>query len=147
MRILSAGVALLVALAVSGPVYALEFRSISDDLTVLYDAPSKDSAKRLILTRGYPVEVIIASGDWVRVRDDKGTFAWVETGKLAKNRMVMVIAANVEGRSAADKSAQVVFKVNKGVVLEFVGVTGGWAKVRHHSGAVAFIRLGDLWGV
>jgi SH3-like domain-containing protein len=81
MRRLSAFIALVVAALVataiaSGPVSALEFRSIADELSVLYDTPSKDSAKRLILTKDYPVEVIIASGDWVRVRDDKGTFAW-----------------------------------------------------------------------
>ena len=49
---------------------AIEFKSVSDEIAVLYDAPSKQSSKRLILTRGYPVEVIITSGNWVRVRDE-----------------------------------------------------------------------------
>lgn len=147
MRIFFALVALLAAAVVSGPLGALEFRSIADELTILYDAPSKDSTKRLILTKGYPVEVIIASGDWLRVRDDNGTFAWIEAGSLAVKRMVMVAAPGVEARDAPDKSARLVFRAQKGVILEFVGVSGGWAKVRHRSGTVAFIRLGDLWGV
>ena len=147
MRTFSALVALLAALVVSGPAGALDFRSIADDLTVLYDAPSKDSTKRLILTKGYPVEVIIASGSWARVRDDRGTFAWIEASRLAQARTVMVVAAGVEARRAPNESARTVFIVNKGVVLEFVEVSGGWAKVRHHTGTVAFIRLGDLWGV
>ena len=147
MRNFFALVALLAAVAVSGPVGALEFRSIADEITVLYDAPSKNSSKRLILTKGYPVEVIIASGDWVRVRDDNGTFAWVEAGRLAAKRMVMVAVPGVEARESPDKSARLVFMVEKGVVLEFVGVSGGWAKVRHRSGTVAYIRLADLWGV
>lgn len=147
MRNFFALVALLAAAVVSGPVGALEFRSIADEITVLYDAPSKDSTKRLILTKGYPVEVIIASGDWVRVRDDNGTFAWIEAGRLAAKRMVLVAVPGVEARDGPDKSARLVFKVEKGVILEFVRVSGGWAKVRHRSGIVAFIRLGDLWGV
>ena len=147
MRSFSAFVALLAAAVVSGPVGALEFRSIADELCVLYDSPSKDSAKRLILTKGYPVEVIIASGDWVRVRDGNGTFAWIEAGRLAAKRMVMVAVPGASARDAPDKSARPVFNVEKGVVLELVGISGGWAKVRHRSGTFAFIRLGDLWGV
>ncbi len=147
MRSFFALVALLAAAVASGPVGALEFRSIADELSVLYDSPSKDSTKRLILTKGYPVEVIIASGDWVRVRDANGTFAWIEVGRLAAKRMVMVAVPGAEARDAPEKSARPVFKVEKGVVLELVGVSGGWAKVRHRSGTLAFIRLGDLWGV
>ena len=147
MRNFFALVALLAAMVVPGPVGALEFRSIADEITVLYDAPSKDSSKRLILTKGYPVELIIASGDWVRVRDDNGTFAWIEAGRLAAKRMVMVAVPRVEAREGPDKSARLVFMVEKGVVLEFVGVSGGWAKVRHRSGTVAYIQLADLWGV
>jgi SH3-like domain-containing protein len=147
MRIFSAFVVLLAAAVVSGPADALEFRSIADELTILYDAPSKDSAKRLILTKGYPVEIIIASGDWVRIRDDNGTFAWIEAGRLADKRTVMVVAEGVEARDAPDRSARLVFKVEKGVVLDFVDVSGGWARVRHRTGTLAFIRLSDLWGV
>jgi SH3-like domain-containing protein len=147
LRNFSAYFALLVAAVVAGPAGALEFRSIADELGVLYDAPSKDSAKRLILTKGYPVEVIIASGDWVRVRDANGTFAWIEAGRLAAKRMVLVAVPGADARDAPDKTAPSVFKAEKGVILELVGVSGGWAKVRHRSGTVAFIRLGDLWGV
>jgi len=147
MRRFSAIIALVAAAVASGPVEALEFRSIADELGVLYDTPSKDSAKRLILTKGYPVEVIIASEGWLRVRDANGTFAWIEAGRLAAKRTVLVAVPAAVARDAPDWSARPVFKVEKGVVLELVGVSGGWAKVRHRSGTVAFIRLGDLWGV
>ena len=130
-----------------GVAQAIEFKSVADEIAVLYDAPSKQSSKRLILTRGYPVEVIIASGDWVRVRDEVGTFAWIETGGLNAKRTVMVSEAIAVGRASPGDSAPVVFKVEKGVVLDFVEVSGGWAKVRHRSGIVGFIRLRDLWGV
>lgn len=135
------------ALLLCGPAHAIEFKSVSDEIAVLYDAPSSDSTKRLILTRGYPVEVIITSGDWVRVRDEVGTFAWIELKRLDSKRTVMVSGAAAEARASAGSSAPVVFRAEKGVVLDFVEVSGGWAKVRHRSGLVGFIRLRDLWGV
>ena len=126
---------------------ALEYRSIAEEVALLYDAPSKEAAKRLILTRGYPVEIVIASGDWLRVRDNNGAFAWIEASRLDVKRTVMVIEQEVEARSAPKESAPIVFKAEKGVVLAFVGISGGWTKVRHRSGAFAFIRSGALWGV
>ncbi len=135
------------ALLFTAVAHAIEFKSVADEIAVLYDAPSKQSTKRLILTRGYPVEVIIASGDWVRVRDEVGTFAWIEEERLGATRTVMVSQAATDARDSPDESASVVFRAEKGVVLDFLEVSGGWAKVRHRSGIIGFIRLRDLWGV
>jgi len=127
--------------------HAIEFKSVADEIAVLYDAPSKQSSKRLILTRGYPVEVIITSGKWVRVRDEVGTFAWIEVERLGAKRTVIISQAATEARDSPGGSARVAFRAQKGVVLDFLEVSGGWAKVRHRSGIVGFIRLRDLWGV
>ena len=135
------------ALSFFAVAHAIEFKSVADEIAVLYDAPSKQSTKRLILTRGYPVEIIIDSGNWVRVRDEVGTFAWIEQERLGAKRTVMVSEAAAEARDSPEVSAPVVFRAEKGVVLDFLGVSGGWAKVRHRSGISGFIRLRDLWGV
>jgi SH3-like domain-containing protein len=139
---LGAGALFLCTLA-----HAIEFKSVADEIAVLYDAPSEHSTKRLILTRGYPVELIITSGKWVRVRDEVGTFAWIEVERLAAKRTVMVSEATTEARDSPGDSTPVIFRAEKGVVLDFLEVSGGWAKVRHRSGVVGFIRLRDLWGV
>ena len=99
--------------------HAIEFKSVADEIAVLYDAPSEQSTKRLILTRGY----------------------------LAAKRTVMVSEATTEARDSPGDSTPVIFRAEKGVVLDFLEVSGGWAKVRHRSGVVGFIRLRDLWGV
>ena len=134
-------------LAVSAMAYAIEFRSVADEIAVLRDAPSEDATKRTILTRGYPVEVIIESGDWVRVRDEVGGFGWIETKRLASKRTVMVSEAVAQAHESPSESSAVVFRAEKGVFLDFVGISGGWAKVRHRTGTVGYIRLRDLWGV
>jgi SH3-like domain-containing protein len=147
MRFFAAVIIVLGALSGSAIAYAIEFRSVADEITVLYDAPSVQSGKQLILTRGYPVEVIIATDGWVRVRDQTGTFGWIESARLDAKRTVMVSGAVAEAREAPDDAAAVVFRAEKGVFLEYLDVSGGWAKVRHRSGITAFIRLADLWGV
>ncbi|UCD68034.1 MAG: SH3 domain-containing protein [Betaproteobacteria bacterium] len=140
--ILAVGVMFFCAVA-----QAIEFKSVADEIAILYDGPSKQSGKRLILTRGYPVEVIIISGNWVRVRDEIGTFAWIEVERLGEQRTVMIVKAVVGARASPGGSAPVVFRAEQGVVLDFLEVSGGWAKVRHRSGVAGFIRLRDLWGV
>jgi SH3-like domain-containing protein len=132
-----------------GPIIAnaIEFRSVTDEITVLYEAPSTQSRKQLILTRGYPVEVIIETEGWVRVRDDAGTFGWIESARLDTNRTVMVSRGVAQARREPSDSAEIVFRASKGVLLDFLDVAGGWAKVRHRSGMVAYVRLTDLWGV
>ena len=135
------------ALAVSAQAHAIEFRSVADEIAVLRDAPSEDASRLTILTRGYPVEVIIESGGWVRVRDEVGSFGWIETKRLANKRTVMVSEAVAQAHESPSESSPVVFRAEKGVFLDFVGVAGGWARVRHRTGIVGYIRLRDLWGV
>ncbi|HUU73523.1 MAG TPA: SH3 domain-containing protein [Burkholderiales bacterium] len=147
MRLLAAVVSVLAAYTAPVEGYAIEFRSVADEITVLYDAPSRQSDKQLILSRGYPVEVIIATDGWMRVRDEAGTFGWIESARLDAKRTVMVSAEIVDAHDGPDDSAAVVFRATKGVFLDFLDVSGGWARVKHRSGVVAFIRLTDLWGV
>jgi len=126
---------------------AIEFRAIADEVAILHEAPTRQSGKVLILTRGYPVEIIIDSGDWVRVRDYEGSFAWIESARLDTKRMVLVTSKNTDARKEPADGAHIVFRAAQGVVLEYLAVSGGWAKVRHSGGATGFVRLADLWGI
>ena len=147
MRNLIAVVPVLAALAAPIAANAIEFRSVADEIAVLYDAPSSQARKQLVLTRGYPVEVIISTDGWMRVRDEAGTFGWIEVARLDTKRTVMVTREISDAHDTPEDSGAVVFRARKGVFLEFLGVSGGWAKVKHESGPIAFIRLTDLWGV
>jgi len=142
-----AGCAALLLAAWAAPAAALEFRSVAEPAVVLYDLPSKTSTRLFVLSRDYPVEVIIATEGWVRVRDDTGAFGWVEAKSLSSRRTVMVKAQSAEIRQAPDDKAPVVFKAEQGLVLEFQGLAGGWAQVRHRDGASGYLKLPQLWGV
>jgi flagellar basal body rod protein FlgF len=63
-------------LALSAPASALEYRSTSRP-ALLYDAPSTAAGKVAIAGSGLPLEVIVDTDQWVKVRDHSGRRAWV----------------------------------------------------------------------
>jgi len=128
-------------------VLALDFRSVADPGAVLYDAPSTKGQKLFVLSRDYPVEVVVKVEGWSKVRDDTGEFAWVENKQLSDKRTVMVRSSSAEARQSPSDGAALAFNAEKGVLLEFMGMSAGWAKVRHPDGETGFIRVSQLWGV
>ena len=131
----------------SGAAIALEFRSVADAAAVLYDAPSTKAQKLFVMSRDYPVEVVVKVEGWTKVRDDTGEFAWIENYQLSERRTVLVKSSSAEARQSASDAAALAFIAEKGVVLEFLQLTAGWVKVRHPDGAVGFIKVSQLWGV
>jgi len=131
----------------SAAALALDFLSVADSAAILYDAPSTKAQKLFLLSRDYPVEVVVKVEGWTRVRDDTGEFGWIENRQLSERRTVLVKSSGAEARQSASDAAALVFTAEKGVVLEFLQLTAGWVKVRHPDGAVGFIKVSQLWGV
>jgi SH3-like domain-containing protein len=131
----------------SGAAVALEFRSVADAAAILYDAPSTKAQKLFVLSRDYPVEVVVKVEGWTKVRDDTGEFAWIENRQLSERRTVLVKSSSAEARQSASDAAALAFTAEKGVVLAVLQLTAGWVKVRHPDGAVGFIKVSQLWGV
>jgi SH3-like domain-containing protein len=131
----------------SGVAVALDFRSVADAAAILYDAPSTKAQKLFVLSRDYPVEVVVKLEGWTKVRDDTGEFAWIENHQLSERRTVLVKSSGAEARHSASDAAALAFTAEKGVVLELLQVTAGWVKARHPDGAVGFIKVSQLWGV
>jgi SH3-like domain-containing protein len=135
------------ALLASANAVALEFRSVSEPAAILYDAPSIKAQKLFVLSRGYPVEVVVKLEGWTKVRDDTGEFAWIENARLSERHTVMVRVQSAEARQAANENSPVVFTAEKDVFLELVDLAAGWAKVRHIDGATGFVKVSQLWGL
>ena len=138
---------LLLAAALSGPLLAIEYRTV-DAVAVLYDAPSQRGSKLFVIRRGTPVELVVNLEGWSKVRDADGGLAWIEARHLAKRRTVIVTAARAQIRQSADESAPVVFEAEKNVSLVYLEVApGGWAKVRHRDGQAGVVRASQVWGL
>lgn len=132
----------------SSAVSALEFKSVTVSKAVLYDAPSAAAKKVRLLSQYYPVEVIVDLGDWLKVRDARGSISWIEAKQLSNKRMVMVTAKNAELRQAADSDSALIANLEKDVALEVADeqLTNGWLKVKHRDGLSGFILISSTWG-
>lgn len=128
-------------------VQALEFRSVALAKTITYDAPSKEASKLYILGNGYPVEVIVNLGDWIKVRDNQGGLSWVESKSLSPKRMVLVLA-KADMKASEDVGSAMVAALDKDVVLELIagGTNSNWVKVKHRDGLTGFVQVNKLWG-
>ena len=124
-----------------------DYRAIGPGPAIMYDAPGAKARKIYAAPAGMPVEVVITSGEWSRVRDAAGDLAWVESKVLTNKRMLVVEAAQANVRSAPNDSAPVVFTVAKGVLLELAEpVTSSWVKVKHRDGDIGYMKAADVWG-
>jgi SH3-like domain-containing protein len=138
---------LALSLVFSCSVLALDFRSVVPAKAVLYDAPSKEANKLYILSAGYPVEIIVNLGDWLKVRDQQGGLSWIESKQLSAKRTVLV-TENTEIKSAENASSPLLATVEKDVTLEMLSpiIKNGWVKVKHRDGIIGFVQASALWG-
>jgi SH3-like domain-containing protein len=125
---------------------AIEYRAVSENAAILYDGPTTRSTKLYVVNRGYPLEVVVAVEGWVKVRDASGAFAWIEAKQLTDQRTVMVKVPLADVRSKPEENAPVAFQAQQSVLLEVVGVNGGWVEVRHRDGGSGYVRVQQVWG-
>ena len=142
---LIAGLSLMLAAASS---HAFDFKTVGAAPVVLYDAPSTKGGKLFVVPRGAPLEVVLAYGEWLKVRDVNGEMAWTEAKGLSAKRNVIARVANVKVRATPDDAASAVFTADKGVLMEVSEVAaGGWVKVRHRDGLVGYVKNAEIWGI
>jgi SH3-like domain-containing protein len=139
----------LLAWSLSLPAAAIEFRSVSADKVILYDAPSVQAEKLYILTSSYPVEVIVNLGEWIKVRDQYGSLSWIQGKLLAPTRTVLVKTDDVPIKQKAAEDAPVLANLKKDVVLELLSTTpqNGWVQVKHKDGITGYVLISSLWGI
>ena len=128
-------------------VNAADFRSVQDSAAVLYDAPSRQATPLYVVSRSYPLEVIVNLEAWVKVRDHAGALTWIERKALGDRRMVLVTAPSADARQRPEDGAPSVFSAAQNVALELLEIApNGWLRVRHADGASGFVRAASVWG-
>jgi SH3-like domain-containing protein len=126
---------------------ALDYRSIAPPKAVLFDAPSAQGKKLFAIGQGYPVEVIVDLGDWIKVRDNHGSLSWIEASQLSPKRTVLV-TTDSDLRQQANEGSTLVSRVEKDVVLDLLEpAVSGWVKVKHRDGLVGYISSSSVWGL
>jgi len=131
---------------------ALEYRSVAVPKAVLYDAPSAQAKKLFVVGQGYPVEIIVNLGNWIKVRDHFGTLSWIEAKDLDNKRSLIVKANDAELKQTPDAAAKAVTRIEKDVLLEMAepptadAAGNSWIKVRHRDGLTGYIKATSVWG-
>lgn len=137
----------LLFILVAQPVWALDYRSTAR-AAVLYDAPSTAATRIAIAGSGLPLEVVVDTEDWVKVRDHSGRLVWVEKAALGGPRSVMVKHDTSLVRKQPRAEAEVVFRAARGVLLELGSEAAppGWLPVRHADGLAGWLPVHEVWG-
>ena len=126
---------------------AADFRSVEENAAVLYDAPSRAATRLFVVSRYYPLEVIVNLEAWMKVRDHTGALAWIEAKAFGARRMVLVTGATAEARVRPDEGAPLAFVAAQNVALELVEIApAGWLRVRAADGADGYVRASQVWG-
>jgi SH3-like domain-containing protein len=136
----------ILALAASGAAGA-DFRTVEENAAVLYDAPSRAATRLFVVSRHYPLEVIVNLEAWVKVRDHTGALAWIEAKSFGPKRMVLVTGNTAEARMRPEEAAPLAFVAAQYVALELVEIApAGWLRVRAADGADGYVRASQVWG-
>jgi len=133
--------------ALVNPASALEYRS-TGRAAILYDAPSTAAGKLAVAGSGLPLEVVVDTDTWVKVRDYTGRLAWIEKAALDGPHSVMIKTETATVRQQPKTDASPVFRATRGVLLDVTGKSdaNGWLQVKHANGLTGWISVQDVWG-
>jgi SH3-like domain-containing protein len=159
--------AVLLAVAGQAQSSTAGFVVVGDRAAILYDAPSVRAEKQFVVSRAYPLEVLVRLEQWTKVRDVAGDVGWIENRALGNRRTLIVTADGTEVRNAGNDAAPVVFTAQRGVLLEFndsaatvptpaapgsattapaPAAVPSWIRVTHRDGVSGFVRASQVWG-
>ena len=133
---------------ISQSAYA-EFRSVASAKTILYEAPSATTKRVYLVGEGYPLEIIVNLGDWLKVRDPYGTLSWAESKNLQSKRTVIVKVDKANIYKDPESKSALVATIEKDVVIELSDplIANGWIKVRYQQDLDGYIQTSQVWGI
>ena len=127
------------------------FVSLKPDRVNVRGGPTRDHEVAFVFTRaGMPVEIIAESDNWRRIRDWEGAEGWVYHAMLSGRRTAVVTPKDknqlVPLRAKADADADVVARVQAGVLASVKRCTGTWCRISG-TGFDGWVVQEQLWGV
>lgn len=126
-----------------------EFRSVASSKTILYEAPSATTKRVYLVGEGYPLEVIVNLGDWLKVRDTYGTLSWAESKNLQPKRTVIVKVEKANIYKEPESKSALLATIEKDVVIELPDplISNGWIRVRYQQDLDGYIQASQVWGI
>jgi SH3-like domain-containing protein len=132
--------------------------SLKTDRVNLREGPSKDHRTSWVFQRaGLPVEITAEFETWRRIRDSEGTEGWVLHSLLSGRRTALIMpwakgdAPPVPLHERADERAEVVARLQPGVIANVRQCAGSWCRIvvvnPKAQDLTGFVRQDRLWGV
>ena len=103
-----------------------------------------------MVTKGYPLEVIVSLKEWKKVKDHEGLINWIKTSDLSSKRTVLNLKGDNPIYLEPSSASPILAKVNENVTLELLDAKkiDDWVKVYSKVGDIeGFIKATDLWGI
>ncbi len=125
--------------------------SISANKINIRSGPGKQYRVKWEYGKGFPLQVIDSQDGWYKVKDFENDTGWVFK-QLVNGQGHMIVKVNkskkstINIRSGPGTKYDIVGKAYYGVVFKTLEQRSGWAKVKHHSGVVGWIKRTLLWG-
>jgi SH3-like domain-containing protein len=141
---------LFILISFSHPCYSLDFVSIKSNKAILYEGPSETTKKEFIITKDYPLNVIVRLKDWIKVKDHLGKISWIQIENISKDRNVMTLKDNTNLFYKPSVESVHLAKIEKNVALKLLSPfsTNGWIQVKTLSQNIeGYIRTEDVWGL
>ena len=148
-HILSSIIFLIVILA--GSCAFAEMVSVNAETVNLRSGPGTNYEVKWEYGKGFPLKVVSKKGNWIKVSDFERDSGWVFKPLLSpKGHMIVKVFKNqnkkVNIRSGPGTKFRIVGKAYYGVVFETLEQRNGWAKIKHETGLVGWIKRSLLWG-
>lgn len=133
------------------------FASLKSDRVNMRAGPSTDTPIQWVYRRaGLPIEILREGADgWRQVRDAEGATGWVIATVLSNRRTALVLPWElkpgiappfVDVRVDGSDRAEIVAKVEAGVIANIVSCASGWCRISAGD-ARGWIEQKKLWGV
>lgn len=132
------------------PVFSAEFVAVKANKSILYEGPSESTSKEFIVTKSYPLRVLVKLKDWIKIRDHKGKISWIKLKETTKERTVLTLKNNVILFYKPSYSSVKLADISENVALKLISPlnTGGWIEVKTLSQNIqGYVQVQDVWGI
>lgn len=144
MRILS--MVLFFLLIASTSFAQEEMVTIAKKKVNMRSGPGTNTTVLWELGMGYPLKVLQAKGDWLKVRDFENDVGWVHRSLIDKKHHVIVRKKRVNIRSGPGTGYAVVGRADYGVFFQILRSKQGWANITDNRKVRGWIKNDLLWG-
>jgi SH3-like domain-containing protein len=93
----------------------------------------------------HPVDVLEASGVWLRFKDYEGDGGWIHKTMLDKTPSVITKQNGCQLRAGPGTDQPVLIKIDKGVPFKVLKREGRWIQVEHADGDKGWLSETLVW--